>query len=530
MKLSLLTPEQVWDKLVAYRSNYYDGMSALYSGDHDELRRTGKCDTFWKRKNKCPIHIPIASDIASMSANFLFSHEPTYTIVHDGVEEAEGAQQQRLEKIIAHNCIANKLNEAAESCAAMGDIYLKLRWNKESTCPLLDVVQPDMSWPEYLFGELRSVHFFTEVIADPDKDHYIRIYECYTKGKIIMAMYEGRKDALGVKMKDSVLKELGYQPEIKTPIDDLLAVHIANVRPNRRFRSAMHGRSDLDGLRDMCDSLDEAFSSWMRDIRLAKAKLIIPAEYLRKRKTAFASSMDETIGASGMYEFDADVEAYVAMDINTDTAGGNAITPSQFEIRADEHLKTCSELVREILQFAGYSPQSFGINIEGAAASGTALSIRERKSAVTKNKKITYWQAPLEKILTAMVRVDYALYPNAGSDGVDSVAISFADSMGADTSTVASSIEILNRAQAASTITKIRMVHPDWSEKQVAEEVDRVKEEYALSISSPDMGLGDYDDPSRVQPKDDAGDEPEDPDNQDNPDYKKVEGGEGGEE
>jgi hypothetical protein len=526
MTIKLLTPEQVWDKLVSYRSNYYDGMSALYSGDHNELKRTGETQTFWRRKNKCPIHVPIASDIAATSANFLFSQEPTYTIVHEGEEEANGEQQERMEKILAHNNIASKLNEAAESCAAMGDIYLKLRWNKESTCPLLDVAQPDMSWPEYLFGELRAVHFFTEAVADPEKNNYVRIYECYTKGKIIMAIYEGTKESLGTKMKDSMLKSLGYQPEIKTPIDDLLAVHIPNIRPNRRYRSAMHGRSDLDGLRDLCDSLDEAFSSWMRDIRLAKAKLIIPAEYLRKRNTSFAQGMDETIGASGMYEFDSDVEAYVAMDINTDAAGGNAITPSQFDIRADEHLKTCTELVREILQFAGYSPQSFGINIEGAAASGTALSIRERKSAVTKNKKITYWQAPLEKILTAMVRIDYALYPDAGSDGVDSVSISFADSMGADTSTVASAVEILSRAQAASTITKIRMVHPDWSEKQVAEEVDRVKEEYGLSIDAPDMGLGDFEDPSATE--DDG--ESEDTENQLNPEFKKVEDGEGGDE
>ena len=492
----LLTPQQVWDKLVAYRFNYYDVMAAMYSGDREELRRTASNGTFWNRSsNKCKVHVPIAADIASTSANLLFSQEPTYTIMHEGEEEVEGTQQKRLEEILMKNSIAGKLNEAAETCASLGDIYMKLRWNTKTPYPLIDIVQPDMSWPEYILGELRAVHFFTELSVDYEKDVYIRVYECYLKGKIQMAVFKGNHEQLGTKMTDNVLKELGYAPEVKCPIDEMLAVHIANIRPNRKFRSAMHGRSDLDGLRDMCDSLDEAFSSWMRDIRLAKARLIVPAEYLRKKPNQFTESMDSSIASCGIWEFDSDVETYVAMDINTDTAGGSGITPSQFEIRSEEHSKTCTEIIRYILQIAGYSPQSFGLAVEGAAASGKSLNIRERKSAVTKNKKLCYWQEPLEHIFTAAIRLDHVLNPKAGSDGVDTVSVSFADSMGADASTVASTIEILTRAQAISTTIKVRMIHPDWSEKQVAEEVDAIMKEYALDMMSPNMLEGDYENP-----------------------------------
>lgn len=488
---SLLTPQQVWDKLVAYRFDYYDGMSAMYSGDHKELSRTADIDTFWKRKsNKCRVHVPIAADIASTSSNLLFSQEPTYTIMHNGKEEVDGTQQARLEELLMVNDIASKLNEAGETCAALGDVYMKVRWNSTTDHPLIEIVQPDMSWPEYILGELRACHFFTELTTDYEKDVFIRVYECYTRGKIMMKMFQGNHEQLGFEMDDSKLVELGYAPEIKTPIDDMLAVHIANIRPNRRFRSAMHGRSDLDGLRDLCDSLDEAFSSWMRDIRLAKAKLIVPAEYLRKKPNQFINNMDSSIASSGKWEFDADVETYVAMDINTDVAGGTGITPSQFAIRSAEHSQTCSEIVMDILQMAGYSPQSFGINIEGAA-SGTALSIRERKSARTKNKKLRYWQQPLEHILTVLIHLDYVLNPKAGSDGVDVVSVSFADSMGADVATMADTIEMLNRAKAASTITKVRMMHPDWSEQKVLEEVDLIKEEYEMYIDSPNMLNGD---------------------------------------
>ena len=494
-EFKLLTPQQVWDKLVVYRFNYYDGMAAMYSGDHEELRRTAKNGTFWNRNsNKCRVHVPIAADIAATSANLLFSQEPTYTIFHDGEEEVDGTQQKRLEELLLKNNIASKLNEAAESCAALGDIYMKLRWNEKTEYPIIDIVQPDQAWPEYILGELRAVYFFTEIIVDVEKDFYVRVYECYTRGEIQMALYQGTHDMLGRKMSESKLQELGYSSKIKSPIDEMLAVHIANIRPNRLFRSAMHGRSDLDSLRDLCDSLDEAFSSWMRDIRLAKAKLIVPAEYLRKKKNQFLDDMDSSIASSGIFEFDADVETYVAMDINTDTAGGSGITPSQFEIRAAQHSQTCSEIILNILQIAGYSPQSFGLNVEGGA-SGTALNIRERKSAVTKNKKLTYWQQPLEHIFTAMIRLDYAKNPKAGSDGKDEVSVSFADSMGADASTVAGTIEMMTRAQAVSAITKVRTLHPDWSEQQVSEEVDLIKKEYMLEVLAPSMLNGDFENP-----------------------------------
>jgi hypothetical protein len=36
------------------------------------------------------------------------------------------------------------------------------------------------------------------------------------------------------------------------------------------------GRSDFSGLEISLDTLDEAHASWMRDIRLGKARLIVP--------------------------------------------------------------------------------------------------------------------------------------------------------------------------------------------------------------------------------------------------------------
>lgn len=478
-ELNFKTAQQAWSELLNYRYNVYDNYSAMYSGDHGKLKYTGEAGTFWKRSGaKAKIHVPIAADIAATSANLLFSAEPKFTVFHQDTEENESEQQKRLEYILRANNFFNTIVEAAETCAALGDIYFVLRWNvRDMQHPVIDIVQPDNAWAEYFMGEMRCLHAFSEAQVDIDHDIYIRVYERYSKGLIHMEMYKGNSTTLGEKLPDDILIDMGYAPEIDTPIDELLAVHVANVRPNRTYRWSMLGRSDLAGLRDLTDALDETYSSWIRDVRLAKAKLIVPVDYLRRKP----QEMLDGVAQSGSWEFDPDIETYVAMDIQTSDMGGtNMITPSQFAIRSTEHAATCSNLIESILQMAGYSPQTFGMEINGSSSSGTALNIRERKSAATKNKKQQYWIAPLEFLITCMVRVDAALYPGNGSDGMDTVKMRFNDSMGEDANSTATTADMLFRAQSASLITRVRMQHPDWNEQEITDEVDRISREFSI--------------------------------------------------
>lgn len=470
-----LTPTEAWTNLFNYKSEYYDEMNAMYSGDVRLLKSTDAPKGFWSRGGTNKIHIPIAADIATTSANLLFSQEPKFTLIHEGTEMNEEPQQKRMESIFQKNLFYAMLNEAAETASAFGDVYFKIRWNMETDHPIVDMVQPDSAWPEYLMGELQCVHFFTVLRENAENSKVWRMYERYAKGEILMAIFEGDYTQLGNKLDDSELVKLGYEAVIKTPIDDLLAVHVANIKPNRRYRGSMLGRSDCDGLRNMCDALDETYSSWIRDVRLAKARLIVPVEFLKRKPSEMLDSVEKT----GSWEFDQDVESYTAMDIDTDKVS-NPITSSQFSIRSNEHSMTCINLINNIVTLAGYSPQSFGIDINGNAQSGTALSIRERKTAATKNKKQTYWQSALETLIKRLLKLDAVLYPTAGSDGNDDVRMAFNDSMGADISTMSTAVEMLNRAQSVSLIVKVRMLHPDWSESQIAEEVDRIKSENSL--------------------------------------------------
>ena len=487
-----LTPQQAWAELAYYRQKYYRQYIAAYSGDRAELRQTSERGMFWARAGKAKVHVPIAADIAATSSDLLFAEEPMFTCYDEATEDNESDQQHRLDDLVEKNNVHGKLNEAGESASALGDVYLKLNWWPDRIpFPVLSVVQGDSAWGEFMLGLLICVHFFSVLRHDTGTDTVYRLYERYEKGRISAAVFKGSVNDLGAMLPESVLNDFGFEAEIVAPIDEMLAVHVPNMRPNRSYRDSNLGRSDFDELRSLMDSLDETYSSWMRDIRLAKARLIVPAEYLR-RKPADMFNGDNKY----TYEFDEDVETLVALDIDPDRAGAG-ITSSQFAIRAAEHASTCLDIMRNIVSIAGYAPQSFGMDIEGLAQSGTALHIREKKSYNTRGKKQTYWKSPLEQIMTAMIHLDATLFPGMGSDMDDQVKVRFADSMSSDLSTMSSALQMLNSAAAVSTELKIQMLHPDWTQKQVAEEVDRVKRENGLAMDEPDVSLGDYHQPTQ---------------------------------
>ena len=224
-------------------------------------------------------------------------------------------------------------------------------------------------------------------------------------------------------------------------------------------------------LRNLMDSLDETYSSWMRDIRLGKARTIVPAEYLKRKP----QEMLDGLAQSASWEFDPDVESYVTIDMVDQNGNIPGITLQQFAIRSGEHAATCAELMRNIVSIAGYAPQTFGMDITGMAQSGTALRIREKKSYDTRGKKQTYWKSPLENIMTAMIHLDNALWPDKGSDSDDTVRVRFADSAANDLGSLAQTVSMMAGAKAISTEIMVEMLHPDWTQKQIAEEVARIK-------------------------------------------------------
>lgn len=437
---------------------------------------------FWGRPSatgnrKARLHVPIAADIATVSADLLFSESPQFV-----VEAGNEAAQKRVD-LLNQGTFHAQLLEAAELTSALGGGWLRLVWDKErADHVMVDTVSADNGIGEWWMGRLQAVTFFTE-FTDADKSTVLRHLERHEPGAIFHGLYRGTRDTLGtpVPLADhpstAPLAELvDEEGAIPTGVTTLTAAYVANMRPQRRWRRieplAEVGRSDYDGAEPMMDALDECYTSWMRDLRLAKARLIVP-EY-----------MLTNLGKGQGMAWDEDREIFTQLNMAPADERADQITPQQFAIRVEEHQRTASQLVGDILRAAGYSRGSLGDATEaGAQMTATEVVARERESARTRDKKTRYWSQALDSLLTTWLALDATIY-NTGASG--QVATVWPDASQPDAESLARTVEIISRAEAASTEVKVRMLHPDWDDAQIMAEVTAIKAEGGMNV--PDLG------------------------------------------
>lgn len=501
--------------------------SAWYSGDSNALmefygkatQQTTTREQWWKRfwrragtsddPTKRYLHLPIAGDIASTAADLLFSEAPAFTI-----PEAEGTTERdeegnekvipgssdaiaafdRLEELIEENGIQNTLLEGADLASGLGGVFLRPTWDSEVVeRPVLSLVHQDQAFPEFSFGVLTAVTFYEEIAVDGQKVY--RHLERHEKGVILHGLYEGTTDTLGKKI------DLKARPETSVlagsdsgaggaaadqgniQIDypgGLLVRYVPNVLPNRRMRGSYLGRADFDGCEGLMDALDETWTSWMRDIRLGVARILVANEFLERGVGAGVGGGPTKRAGQGAF-FNTDQEVFTPLDMDPSSReGAGGIEPIQFEIRTEAHLSTCRELVAEIVSKAGYSANSFRATDEATAESGKAIKLRERKSFRTTGRKERYWRTPVEDSLQALLWIDAEMF---GRDTPVEFRprMTFGDAAGIDVAELAQTATALAAAEAASIETRVRLVNPEMGDDEVMAEVAKIKEESSMN-------------------------------------------------
>lgn len=447
---------------------------------------------FWARRgdevntSRLRLHVPVASDIATTSADLLFGEEPTLRIREAAADNAPTettVAQDRLLEIADLVGLPNLLLEGAEVCAALGGVYLKPGWDTDvADHPLLDVVHGDAAVPDWRGDRLAAVTFWRVLLRD--NNTVFRLLERHEPGVVLTGLYVGNETHLGTRVPlDRHPESADLNEEVALPAElglgnNLMVRYVPNVRPNRKRRHLPIGRADYAGVESLMDALDEAYTSWMRDIRLGQARIVVSEDALQRRGR----------GQGAM--FDADQEVFTALNLDPTTkASSTPITPVQFEIRTQQHLDTCADLFERIVTSSGYSPQTFGLHIGGQAESGTALRVREGKTLKTRGRKARFWVPAIETVLETMLAIDSVVLGHR-DHGVYRPSVDEADVIVNNPVEVAQSLSMFRTAQAMSIETAVRMAQPDLDDTELAAEVARIKEEQgAAAVVDPTGGL-----------------------------------------
>lgn len=438
---------------------------------------------FWGRppapdQSRTRLHVPVPSDLATTSADLLFSEAPRVLMP----DEAGFAKvQDRLDSIVNTPSMHSTWLEAAEVSAALGGVYLRMVWDADvAQHVMVDPVHADRAVPEWQWGRLKAVTFWSLLEVNGNKT--IRHLERHEPGRILHGLYEGDRGSLGRlvpvtehKSTEWLAEVLDAEGSIPTGMDELTATYVPNIRPSRQWRNYPElsplGRSDFEGVEPLFDALDETYSSWMRDIRLSKARLVVPEAYLESSKPG-----------SRML-FDDDQEVFTPISA-LGKAGDATLEAHQFQIRNEEHRATTVEILRAILRSSGYSASTFGDDPMAVSTTATEVKARERMSERTRDKKTRYWAAALGPFVQALLKLDAMVF-RSGAQTDTTPEVKFQETVQRDQLELAQTIKELRVAEAASTQVLVRMMHPNWDGSTIDEEVDRIERERAGSSPDP---------------------------------------------
>lgn len=505
LPMKLRAPMREWD---AWWSGSSADLDGVYANDlvHPKIRPSqmaggvvgSAARWFWgapPENQVHRVHIPLANDVAAASADLLFGEQLEYLLENQLTKD-------RLDYILEGNEWLAKLPELGEMAAALGGVYLGVGWDREiADHVLLTQRAQDHVIPTWSYGRLRSATAW-EISQTDSGDRVWRHLEIHTPGQIENQLWLGTSSKLGDKRPLNSITATAHLPEgVQTGYPGLALHYVPNVRPMPAWRNdpmgRCLGRADIGtvGVTGLLDDLDEVWSSWMRDIRLGKARLIVSSEMLDSR------------GPGQGATFDLDRELYEGVKFlqGEDSSLTDMISAQQFGIRYIEHAATVDALVKSITRACGYSGSTFGMVDGDAAKTATEVDSIDRRSAQTRERKTRYWDRALTQFLTAALVIDHAQFRAAPPPQPGDLNVVFPASSEPDPKAVAETIQLLRAAEAISLETAVKMAQPDLGDDELEDEIARIKGEIeaAKPVIPDPMGLAgadDEDEPPTDQP------------------------------
>ncbi|MGI5178664.1 phage portal protein [Dactylosporangium sp. CA-152071] len=443
--------------------------------------------TFWGQgvpdgEQPSKLHVPLARDIATTSSRLLYSEPPMLTVTNTQA-------QKRLDQLVDDGVHATLL-AAAEVTAGKGGSYLRIVWDKTLLGrPWIARVDPAAAVPEWRWDRLSALTVWRELHRDNTR--VIRYLERHEPGTIQHAVYEGTDDRIGRRIDLAAYPDTAWLVSaggvtvtdnvgtITTSIDRLTAVYVPNVTPAPCWENVPGagalGRSDYDGAEPLLDALDETWSSLMRDLRLAVARLMVPEEYLT------------SLGAGKGATFDVARELMTPVKTMADDEKGLNLELIQPEIRVEQHLRMVEAQTRTIVESAGYSAQSFGMD-GGGNATATEVTARERESFIGRDAKVLHQRSPLAELLETLQMIDVKIFNSGITPELPDV--EFGDSVSQDPESQSRTLQAYAAAEAISTWEKVKTRRPDWDDTQIGKEVDRILKETGKSVEDPGTFTG----------------------------------------
>lgn len=408
-----------------------------------------------ERLNYVPLPVPRL--ITKVKTNLLFGRPPQ-------IRPEKPADTGVLDDMVEANALSSELRRGQAICSAEGEVWWKVRVDPEVLgWPILEFCSRRHVLPKWAGRFLVGATFVSEYVEGSGGTVW-RVLETHERGLITTELYRGTTSILGERRAlDSFEPTRGMEPEMAT-YGELLCGWVPNVLE----RDPTRGMSDYVGVVLAFFALNEAATIGQGNVRLTgKKRLFVDGRYLNERGSlpggddVFRSDRTELIPGDN---------------------GGIKAAEYTFE---SEHLTNWLEHVMDLaLTFAGVSPASVGRTANDSVRTGTAMKLKMSHTLMEAAGTGENWDRAMRVALRAMAILDSKEFRHGWSEPDALPSFIRSDGLPRDTVEEAQELQMLDAAGAVSTETKVRRIHPDWSDEQVDEEVQRIADDATAQSAS----------------------------------------------
>lgn len=296
--------------------------------------------------------------------------------------------------------------------------------------------------------------------------------------------FKGQGNENGIRLDDE-------QRFVYKGLKGMLAFEKPNKTPSQEFPTSCYGASDYEGSVDYFDSLDEITSGNVREIRTNETKRYAPDSLL---------DIDPETGVPiGIDEF---CDSYVVVKGDTDQDATNKIEVVQVADKTESFLSKWKTVLSMICNKAKISPYSLGITwLEAVGPAADSLQERNKVTLDMRTGKLALWEPVLKELLLRALQLCTWMQGNADgvleqhkADGVPeldftngnaTLQLDFGEYIQEGVTQRINTWSSAKSSRVASTNECVRQIHPDWTDKQVDDEVNLIRFEDGMSLDNP---------------------------------------------
>ncbi|MBQ7912966.1 MAG: hypothetical protein IJ308_04365 [Clostridia bacterium] len=294
--------------------------------------------------------------------------------------------------------------------------------------------------------------------------------------------FDGRGNQKGIALDEN-------QRFVYTGLKGMLAFEKPNKAPSQEFPSSNYGASDYEGALDEFDALDEITSANVREIRTNETKRYIPDVMLPR---------DDKTGEP--LPFDEFADCYVKVKGDSDQDAENKIDVSEISDKTASYLEKWKSSLSIVCNKAKISPYSLGITWLEAVGPSAESQLERNKTTIDMRKgKLELWTPLLEELLLRALQLNTWMRKEVNeirerqkgvpdiefTEANTSIQLDFGEYVEEGVSTRITTWGGAKTQRVASTNEAVRQIHPDWTEKQIEDEVNIIRFEDGVSVDNP---------------------------------------------